>query len=387
MNSGSRLFSSAGKHICKTKLRLILACLVILLVFFTAACEQLEDALPLLERIMERFGDSEDTAALPGNEGEEGLNLTLYFADDQAADNMVGGLYGFVTPVKRAVSSTEAPLFAAITELITGPLPEDGSVGRTVPETAVLENIKVIDGTAVLNFNKVFASAHPGGVLSTQITVESLVYTSTEFPAVDRVQALVEGNPWTDGYGFVWDEPIDRSGIAAALHTGEELIDTADLPTGWDVYQNHDYGFALKHPDSWSVFEYKRIDLQTGVIKNESVFIAPQEIVAYMEEAVQEDGGIPGSPYGVPIVINRYPEIKVPESDEYTSVAAELITIDGRDGVLYARTYLISSPGFDAGSVTYEVVLPTEHGSLTVMLQVELYEDIFEQILLTLKFI
>jgi len=387
MLSKIRVFSSTSKKSQKYGVRLCLACLVILLAFSTTACNQLENVLPLLERIMERFGGSEDTAAPPGEEGDTGLNLTLYFADDQAADDMVGGLYGFVTPVKRTVASTEDPLAAAIAELISGPLPEDGSVGRTVPEVAVLMDISFSEGTAVLNFSQEFATEHPGGVLGTQITVESLVYTATEIPAVVRVQALVEGNPWADGYGFIWDRPIDRAGIAAALHTGEEPTDTAVPPTGWDVYQNYDYGFALKHPDSWAVFEYERIDLQTGAILNESIFIAPQEIVEFMEAEVQEDGGIPGSPYGVPIVINRYPEIKVPQSNEYTSVASEAITVDGRDGVLYTYLQLISVPGFDAGSFTYEVVFPTDHGSLTVRLQVEQYEDIFEQILLTFQFL
>jgi spore germination protein GerM len=382
-----RVLPSAGKKSRKSGLRLGLACLVILLAFSTTACNQLEDAFNLLERIMERLRDSEDTAEPPGKDGEAELNLTLYFADDRAADDMVGGSYGFVTPVKRTVFSTGGPLTAAITELISGPLPEDGSVGRTVPERAVLKEIGVSEGTAVLNFSKEFASEHPGGVLHTQITVESLVYTATEIPAVERVQVLVEGNPWADGYGFVWSRPIDRAGIADALHIGEEPIDTVTPLNDWDVYQNYNYGFALKHPDSWAVFEYERIDLQTGSILNESIFIAPQEIVEFMEAEVQEDGGIPGSPAGVPIVITRYPEIKVRESDEYTSVTSEAFIVDGRDGVLYTYLQLISVPGFDAGSVTYEAVLPTEHGSLTLMLQVEQYEDIFEQILLSFKFI
>jgi len=188
---------------------------------------------------------------------------------------------------------------------------------------------------------------------------------------VERVQVLVEGNPWADGYGFIWNRPIDRAGIAAALHTGEEPIDTVAPLNDWDVYQNYNYGFALKHPDSWAVFEYERIDLQTGVILDERIFIAPQEIVAFMEEAVQEDGGIPGSPYGVPIMITRYPEIKMRESDEYTSVTSEAITVDGRDGLLYAYLGLISVPGLDEGSIKYEVVLETDYGSLTLLLQVE----------------
>ncbi len=381
-----RVLPSAGNKSRKFGLRLGLVCLFILLAFSTIACNQLEDAFNLLERIIERLIGSEDTAASPGDEGEAELSLTLYFADDRAADHMVGGTYGFVMPVKRTVLSAGDPLATAIAELISGPLPEDGSVGRTVPEKAVLLDISVSAGTAVLNFSQEFATEHPGGVLSSQITVESLVYTATEIPAVVRVQALVEGNPWADGYGFIWDRPLGRDEIADALRTGKEESDIAAFPDGWVIYQNHDYGFALKHPDSWAVFEYERIDLQTGAILNESIFIAPQEIVEFMEAEVQEDGGIPGSPTGVPIVITRYPEIKVRESDQYTSVTSEYFTIDGRDGLLYTNLQLISVPGFDEGSLTYEVVLPTDHGSLRVMLQVEEYEDVFELMLLTFKF-
>jgi len=157
-----RVFPSASRKIQKFGLRLFLACLVILLAFSTTACNQLENVLPLLERIIERLRDSDDAALPPGDEGETGLNLTIFFADNQAADDMVGGSYGFVTPVARSVTSTEDPLTAAITELITGPLPEDGSVGRTVPETAVLLGISISGGEAVLNFSQEFASEHPG---------------------------------------------------------------------------------------------------------------------------------------------------------------------------------------------------------------------------------
>ncbi len=211
MNSKSRSFSSTGKENCRIILRLILACLVILLCFSASACDQLEDVSPLLERLIGKFRDNNNAAVFPEDEKEEELTLILYFADNQAVDNTAGGLYGFVMPVARSLSITDDPLTAAITELITGPQPEDGNMGRTVPETATLEEIGINEGTAVLNFNRKFASDHPGGVLGTQITVESLVYTATEFTAVDRVQVLVEGNPWADGYGFVWNMPIDVS--------------------------------------------------------------------------------------------------------------------------------------------------------------------------------
>ena len=206
----------------KRRLQLFFVCLLLAVVFLTTSCKQLEEALPLIERLIERFQSSTDDPVPPADLEENELTLTLYFTDNQAADAMVGGQFGFVMPVTRNIMPSGDPLTAAIEELIAGPGQTDVNAGRTVPETAVVESINLSQGTAVLNFNRNFASDHPGGVLGTQITVESLVYTATEFTAVDRVQVLVEGNPWADGYGFVWNMPIDRAGIAAALYTGEE---------------------------------------------------------------------------------------------------------------------------------------------------------------------
>lgn len=396
MRKSGRGFQASKIYSKRIGLRLTLICMAILFALSATGCNELEDVLNLLERLIDRFEQTEDAVASPvdqeavepsGNELEPRLMLTLYFADNQAADDMVAGQYGFVTPVKRVIPNSDDPLTAAINELISGPLPEDGNVGMTVPDTAMLLSASVSGSTAVLNFNDKFASDHPGGVLSTQVTVESLVYTATEFSGLESVRVLVEGAPWADGYGFVWSSPIGRAGISDALRSGEETIETEAPPDNMAVYVNADYGFALKHPGDWSVFEYEWVDLQTREIKSESIFIAPGGMIELIEDMVQEDGSIPASPSGVPVVVNRYPQLKVPEAADYLSVTSESITVGGRTGTLYTCTHLISVPGFDAGSIIYDAVFPTDYGSLSFILQVEQYEDVFRQILASLNFI
>ncbi|MCL6451136.1 MAG: GerMN domain-containing protein [Acetobacteraceae bacterium] len=140
---------------------------------------------------------------------QTGTALTLYFADEPLVVAGADGEFGLVVPVRRVVPSTAAPARAAIEQLIAGPLPGDGEVGRTLPATARLRGLTIRDGVARVDFSAEFARDHAGGTTGGAVTVQSIVYTLTEFPTVKAVQVLVEGQPWSDGH-FVWDKPWPR---------------------------------------------------------------------------------------------------------------------------------------------------------------------------------
>ena len=153
-------------------------------------------------------GGAAPGGAAPGGAapGATGTTLTLYFADGPLVTVGFDGEYNLVTPVKRVVPKTVAPARAAIDELIAGPRPEDGEVGRTVPATSLVKGLTIRDGVAKLDLSPEFARDHPGGTTGGAITVQSIIYTLTEFPTVQSVQVLVNGEPWSDGH-FIWTEP------------------------------------------------------------------------------------------------------------------------------------------------------------------------------------
>ncbi len=135
------------------------------------------------------------------------VELILFFGDSAAAETGVEGEYGLVTPIRRQVAATEGILRLALEELIKGPKPGDGKVARTLPATTKILGIKINDGVATLDFSESMMTDHPGGSLGGIVTVQSLVFTACQFPTVDKVQVLVEGEPWTD-YHFIWEVPL-----------------------------------------------------------------------------------------------------------------------------------------------------------------------------------
>jgi len=148
-------------------------------------------------------------AAEPPGEAAEGATVTLYFPDRALTLAGFDGEFGITRPVQRTVDAEGDLVEAAVEELIRGPLPEDGEVAAGIPPTARLLGMEVEGGVARLDFSEEFARDHWGGTQGLTQTVQSIVYTLTEFPEIDAVQVLVNGEPWDDGH-MVWEDPIGR---------------------------------------------------------------------------------------------------------------------------------------------------------------------------------
>lgn len=103
-----------------------------------------------------------------------------------------------VAPVNRTIAKTTAVATAALEELLKGPTPEEGKSysGFKPPETnGILKSVKVKNGAAFVNFNKVLydqmgtaATSCGGGFFS---MVEA---TLMQFPTIKKVYYAVEGN-------------------------------------------------------------------------------------------------------------------------------------------------------------------------------------------------
>ena len=116
--------------------------------------------------------------------------------------------------IARDVPSTDTPLTAAITALISGPdVAERGKgCGTLIPEGTRLLGASVKNGVATINFSDEF-QYNRFGVEGYMGQLMQVVYTATAFPTVDSVQFLVEGelNEFIGSEGVWIGSPLSRS--------------------------------------------------------------------------------------------------------------------------------------------------------------------------------
>jgi spore germination protein GerM len=121
-------------------------------------------------------------------EAERKINVKLFF---QAADRP-----GLVIEERPVTFSTDLSrqLRGVVEELIHG---SKIGLGPTLaPETKVLDVFVTARGVAYVDLSKDVVTGHPGGSEAERMTVYSVVNSlSTSFPAVKRVQILVEDKP------------------------------------------------------------------------------------------------------------------------------------------------------------------------------------------------
>lgn len=115
--------------------------------------------------------------------------VRVYFARDEK-----------VAVAGRAV---EAPAVArgAMEALLSGPDDFEAGLGMTsaVPTGTELLGVSITAGDARVDLSGDFASG--GGSLSMQMRVAQVVFTLTQFPTVDRVTILLDGEEATEGIG------------------------------------------------------------------------------------------------------------------------------------------------------------------------------------------
>ena len=119
----------------------------------------------------------------------------------------------FPQRVTRPVYYDSSPLTETINALIAGPRGdelEDGLL-NLIPNGTELLSAHVQNGVAYLNFNRAFRFNQMGAE-GTVAQLVQIVYSSTEFPTVDRVQILIEGETleYLSGEGVYVGEPLGR---------------------------------------------------------------------------------------------------------------------------------------------------------------------------------
>jgi len=159
-------------------------------------------------------GCGPDEAVLPPEEGnqqetpqEETVELQIFFADEISVQSGEAGTFGFVAPVTREVTVEGSQLEAALSELIKGPRPEEEEYFSVMPSTAKVLSVQVDQAVARVDFSRELLTDAVGGTLGGTVFMQAIVLTLTQFPGVEQVAVLVEGEPWSDGH-FIWEQPL-----------------------------------------------------------------------------------------------------------------------------------------------------------------------------------
>ncbi len=162
--------------VCKGKkpLMLLLAGLLVL-VLAAAGCSGKDDGKKPVEQ---------NKPPISSTPNEEPVKVTLYFSDSQAE---------MLLPEEREVDKKEGTIEeVVVNELIKGPKKE--GLTKTIPESAKLLSIKVVDGVAYVNFSKEIQTKHWGGSAGESMTIYSVTNSLAKLDGIKKVQFLVEGN-------------------------------------------------------------------------------------------------------------------------------------------------------------------------------------------------
>jgi spore germination protein GerM len=147
--------------------------------------------------------------------------------DPEKPNRLMAGLYfikvtddgrTFPQRVVRPVYYASSPLTETLQALITGPSANelDDGLLNLIPEGTELISAHVQGGTAFLNFNQSFRF-NPLGAEGTVAQLLQIIYSSTEFATVERVQFLVEGErlDYLGGDGIFVGEPLGRDAFSS----------------------------------------------------------------------------------------------------------------------------------------------------------------------------
>ncbi len=130
-------------------------------------------------------GQQDSTAVANSREQDQKqkkVSVVLYFSD-QNGDYLIAE--------KREVPLVPGLARATVQELIKGP--EGKGLSGTIPEGTKLLDINIENGLCTVDLSKEFRDNHWGGSSGEILTVYSLVNTLTQFPTVEKVEILVEG--------------------------------------------------------------------------------------------------------------------------------------------------------------------------------------------------
>ena len=151
-----------------------------------------------------------------------------------------------LVPVLRTVPRSTATARAAMEALLAGPTAKERApkwpIETLVPAGSKLLGVEISEGLATVDLSADFASLSPGdawdgGSYSLHGRVAQVVYTLTQFTAVDRVNFKVDGKPVRELFGM----PDPESGASEAIPLDKPISRATDR----DHYSYRDHFLPL----------------------------------------------------------------------------------------------------------------------------------------------
>ena len=122
-----------------------------------------------------------------------------------------------LVPISRDVTFIDEPLTKTIDLLLKGVTSseKEHGIASLIPSGTTLINARVSNGTAYLNFSDRFRF-NSLGKEGYDRAVKQVVYTATQFPTVQRVQILLDGQirEYLGPEGLAIGSPLDRKSLA-----------------------------------------------------------------------------------------------------------------------------------------------------------------------------
>ncbi|HHW70732.1 MAG TPA: GerMN domain-containing protein [Clostridiales bacterium] len=109
--------------------------------------------------------------------------------------NRTSSQYSYLVPITRIIAHDSPTLEKAIEELIKGPKPESG-LDFDIPLGTKLLGVQIEDGIASINFSSEFKNLSSYSN-NEEIVIRAICMTAKQFPTVEKVNILVEGENYT----------------------------------------------------------------------------------------------------------------------------------------------------------------------------------------------
>jgi len=164
---------------------------------------------------------TDDTDSESATDPDDTTAIRLYYV---APGGDTSGRAGpFLVSVQREIPSTPGIARATLRELVVGPSAADQAliddISTSVPADTLVLGVNIADGLATVDLSREFESG--GGSFSMFSRLAQLVYTVTQFPTVDEVEFMLDGQPVTvfSGEGIEIDGPASRDDLVDLLPT------------------------------------------------------------------------------------------------------------------------------------------------------------------------
>lgn len=143
----------------------------------------------------------------PIEDDGEDLSLLYFLARE-------GGARLWVEPVSFSHDGDDPGVARdALTQLLTAEVPD--GLTRPIPDGTELLGVEVVDGTLLIDLSEEMATNPNVGGEGEAVVAQMLAHTGAQFPTVDAVRLLVEGEEVEELWGHLdWSTPIEPDEFA-----------------------------------------------------------------------------------------------------------------------------------------------------------------------------